>query len=51
VVTVSIGVASLPDHARTVDGLVEEADHALYRAKELGKNRVEVARAQAEMAP
>jgi len=43
VVTVSIGVASLPDHARTVDGLVEEADRGLYRAKELGKNRVAVA--------
>jgi diguanylate cyclase (GGDEF)-like protein len=43
VVTVSVGVASLPDHALTDDGLVEQADHALYRAKELGKDRVEVA--------
>ena len=40
----SVGVASLPDHATTVDGLVDEADSALYRAKGLGKNRVEAGR-------
>ena len=42
-ITVSVGVASLPEHATTVDGIVDEADRALYRAKDLGKNRVEVA--------
>ena len=42
VITVSIGVASLPEHATTADGLVDEADVALYRAKRMGKNRVEV---------
>ena len=42
VITVSIGVASLPEHATTPDGLVDEADGALYRAKRMGKNRVEV---------
>jgi diguanylate cyclase (GGDEF)-like protein len=42
VITVSIGVASLPEHATTVDALVDQADAALYRAKRLGKNRVEV---------
>jgi diguanylate cyclase (GGDEF)-like protein len=42
VITVSIGVASLPEHALNADGLVDEADRALYRAKRLGKNRVEV---------
>ena len=42
VITVSVGVASLPEHATTADGLVDEADVALYRAKRLGKNRVEV---------
>ena len=41
-ITVSVGVASLPEHATTADGLVDEADVALYRAKRLGKNRVEV---------
>jgi diguanylate cyclase (GGDEF)-like protein len=40
VITVSIGVASLPEHATTGDGLVDEADAALYRAKRLGKNCV-----------
>jgi diguanylate cyclase (GGDEF)-like protein len=39
-VTVSLGVAMLaPDHA-DVDALMADADKALYRAKELGRNRV-----------
>ena len=42
VITVSIGVASLPGRAISADGLVDAADAALYRAKRLGKNRVEV---------
>ena len=42
-VTVSIGVAGFPDHGASGDALVAAADAALYRAKELGKNRVEVA--------
>jgi diguanylate cyclase (GGDEF)-like protein len=41
--TVSVGVASFPDHAASVDGLVEAADRAVYRAKERGKNCVEMA--------
>jgi diguanylate cyclase (GGDEF)-like protein len=41
-VTVSVGVAGIPDHASSVDDLVEAADAALYRAKALGKNRVEL---------
>jgi diguanylate cyclase (GGDEF)-like protein len=39
-VTVSIGVASIPEHARTIRDLVSEADKALYVAKKAGKNRV-----------
>jgi diguanylate cyclase (GGDEF)-like protein len=39
-VSVSVGVASWPDHARTVEGLVESADQALYRAKREGRDRV-----------
>ena len=39
-VTASFGVASLPECARDKDGLIAEADAALYRAKRAGKNRV-----------
>ena len=41
--TVSVGVASFPADAASMNGLFEAADRALYRAKERGKNRVEVA--------
>ena len=39
-ITVSIGVASCPDHAETSQALVAAADKALYAAKEAGRNRV-----------
>lgn len=39
-VTISIGVATAPEHGRTIKELVAEADQALYRAKETGRNRV-----------
>ncbi|MEA2219378.1 MAG: hypothetical protein QOJ35_2004 [Solirubrobacteraceae bacterium] len=42
-ITISIGIASIPDHAGDAEGLLREADHALYAAKERGRNRVEVA--------
>lgn len=39
-VTVSIGVAQHPVCGRTVEELVKQADEALYRAKQTGRNRV-----------
>jgi diguanylate cyclase (GGDEF)-like protein len=40
-VTLSAGVAAFPQHGDTLDGLLATADKALYRAKKLGRNRVE----------
>jgi diguanylate cyclase (GGDEF)-like protein len=38
--TVSIGVATCPDHATTREALLDAADKAMYRAKSDGRNRV-----------
>jgi diguanylate cyclase (GGDEF)-like protein len=43
-VAVSIGLSSVPAFALTAERLVETADRALYRAKRLGRNRVELFR-------
>jgi diguanylate cyclase (GGDEF)-like protein len=40
-ITISVGVATYPYNAQDVAELVYHADKALYRAKMLGKNRVE----------
>ncbi len=42
-VTISFGVASVPEHAIERDELVESADRALYLAKREGKNRTRLA--------
>jgi len=42
-VTVSIGVATMPQHGTTAEALLQAADAALYRAKTLGRDRVVVA--------
>jgi len=41
-VTVSIGIATAPTHAKDVRRLIEAADSAMYQAKNLGRNRVRV---------
>jgi diguanylate cyclase (GGDEF)-like protein len=41
-VTISIGLALMPDHDTDINGLIEMADKAMYRAKVSGRNRVEV---------
>lgn len=42
-VTISIGVATFPEHAQSGDELINKADVALYEAKRGGRNRVCVA--------
>jgi len=44
-VTVSLGVATFPRHARSCDDLMRAADRALYAAKEAGRDRVTTATA------
>jgi len=39
-VTISMGIATFPEDAESKEGLIEKADHALYQAKFLGKDRV-----------
>lgn len=41
-VTVSMGIASYPEHAKWKQELIEKADQALYVSKELGRNQCKV---------
>jgi diguanylate cyclase (GGDEF)-like protein len=41
--TLSAGVATFPEHGDSAEALIRSADEALYRAKGLGRNRVELA--------
>lgn len=41
-ITISAGVACFPDHGNTPEAVVSCADIAMYKAKQLGRNRVEV---------
>ena len=42
-VSVSAGVAAYPVHGADPEAILQAADRALYRAKELGRDRVVVA--------
>jgi diguanylate cyclase (GGDEF)-like protein len=46
-ITVSIGVSAFPDCASEQSLLIQEADGALYKAKENGRNQVQIASPQA----
>lgn len=42
-VSVSVGIAGVPEHADSPETVLRAADEALYRAKHAGRNRVEIA--------
>lgn len=44
-ITVSIGIATAPEQGDTVEEIISAADKALYKAKQLGRNRIEVYKA------
>jgi diguanylate cyclase (GGDEF)-like protein len=50
-ITVSIGMASLPDNGDTPEAVIAVADEALYQAKREGRNRVVQSRQSAHSAP
>jgi diguanylate cyclase (GGDEF)-like protein len=50
-VTISIGVASYPEHGVDIEALLKAADDALYQAKREGKNRVVLAGSFVEAIP
>ncbi len=43
IITLSLGVAIWPHHGETAAAVLHAADAALYRAKQAGRNRVEIA--------
>ena len=47
-VTVSIGIALFPQHGRTIQDLLANADLAMYQAKEAGRSRIQVYTPDAE---
>ena len=50
-ITASLGVAVLPDHTGHADGLIREADRAMYAAKTGGRNQTITATTSHELAP
>ena len=50
-ITASVGIATYPDHAVSVERLERLADAALYLAKRSGRDRAEVARLADDSAP
>jgi diguanylate cyclase (GGDEF)-like protein/PAS domain S-box-containing protein len=50
-ITASFGVASLNAAARSVEGMIDQADQALYKSKQAGRNRVTMWEPVAALAP
>ncbi len=48
-ITISAGIASYPDDVEGMDDLIDHADIALYKAKELGRNRIQCYESAEEM--
>ena len=46
--TISIGIATYPEHGASVEELLHAADHGLYAAKALGRNRCVIYSAEAD---
>lgn len=42
-ITASVGISVYPLHCNTIDSLIKQADTAMYRAKQLGKNCYQMA--------
>ena len=41
--TISAGISTFPIHGQSVDGLLQLADEALYKAKQSGRNTIAIA--------
>jgi diguanylate cyclase (GGDEF)-like protein len=50
-VTLSVGVATFPDHGADVESVIRQADAALYEGKRRGRNRVALAASGRGSAP
>ncbi|MCS7243664.1 MAG: diguanylate cyclase [Candidatus Calescibacterium sp.] len=42
IITISLGLATYPDHAKTIDEIIRLADEALYYSKRTGKNKTTI---------
>lgn len=50
-ITISLGVATIPEHAAGKDSLIEKADNAMYQAKRRGKNLTIIYDGQPSLTP
>jgi len=41
-ITISGGIAAIPEHAATTEEVLQKADEALYQAKQAGRNRIRI---------